>query len=1195
MKGLQCIYNTLHHTPIILLTAISILISISISSIYHYQFFHSFLKVYTIVLPVTIFFCALHIQRFSKNHFSLFLGISYFFIGTLNILQHIFDTSSGIPFIGKDITNQTTQLWITSRFLESCALITAPLFFTKKVRVPVIYCTYFLIYAVSMLFIFIGDIPDIYFVYFSSVSFLNTLCQYSILTLLSTSLVVVYTFKSIIDRDLFIVFFFSIIFTILSEVSFSNNFVPRNLFISFGYSFRLLSLYLIYKAIILTNLVKPFNSISHELFKSKEYLQKAHDELECRIEERTAQLQQSEQKLRMITETIDDVFWISTPGITKIIYVSPAFEDIWKRPRKEVYEFPQSFIEAIHPEDKPKITKGIVGHAEGKWNYEYRIILPDSSLRWIRDRGYPVVDENGNLIAMVGTSSDITALKNMEDELRRSNEELEQRVQARTNELVHINQMLEQDIQYRIMVEAELLNSQERFKSIVEQSYDGIALLDRNGCIVLWNRGMENITGLKIEGIHQKRVWDILPELIIPNKQLLPLKCIIKESLETFFSTGAAPWLNQLLEHTIIRPDKKKVIVQSHLFLLHINKELTIGAIVRDITMQKNIEKINIALNTINHILSSSSDIFIALQKSINEATVALEVESGMLMLWENGRWFIKYAQGISTIAPDDSYSDNQICEARSILESGNPVIVNSTSQANSQSNSFIFNYSIKSYVAIPLCSLFGKQGIIFLNNHTQSITFNPNHIEFANKLMIMLSLFLERASLIKRLEDELNERRIIEAELLLIRKELENKVVQQSTEIIDTRQSLNETEKELMNRHQALEAVYAMATAFDSSLEILFDQVALSIAHLLQVPFTSICRTDKASITVLSEYNKGTLSHSIPLPNECPIYTTELLQKEVYTLYGDLTQQFPHSACFKNSEFCAFLTVPIFDHQGKIINIICVRDCKDRSFKQHEIHLIQIFGRYITNEISRRKLESQLRHAQEMKLLGQLTSGVAHEVRNPLNAIMSITEALFDEIGCHPEYQPFMNHISNQVERLSVLMEDLLALGRPIREESLQLLPIPKLLNSIVTMWQENRYSDNTVMLHVPAEAVSWRVKVDFVKIQQVFLNLLTNAAQHCSEKTSITLTVTPPKGTGIKIKVTDKGPGIPQQNLDRIFEPFFTTRKKGTGLGLSIVRHIIESHDGTIVIYNNTPKPGLTAEISLPVFLDKIDQAVS
>ncbi|MEI8064496.1 MAG: PAS domain S-box protein, partial [Verrucomicrobiota bacterium] len=135
----------------------------------------------------------------------------------------------------------------------------------------------------------------------------------------------------------------------------------------------------------------------------------------------TQELRESETKFRLLAENIQDVFWISTPGIDRILYVSPAFERIWDRTCASLYQRPQSFADAIHAEDRDRVNAALQEHTHGSWNVDYRIIRTDGSVRWIQDRGFPVRDKNGALSLMCGVASDITARKQAEEELRLKN------------------------------------------------------------------------------------------------------------------------------------------------------------------------------------------------------------------------------------------------------------------------------------------------------------------------------------------------------------------------------------------------------------------------------------------------------------------------------------------------------------------------------------------------------------------------------------------------------------------------------------------------------------------------------------------------------------------------------------------------------------------------------------------------------
>ena len=133
-------------------------------------------------------------------------------------------------------------------------------------------------------------------------------------------------------------------------------------------------------------------------------------------------LAQSEQKFRLVAETINDVFWISELGLSRLIYVSPGYEKVWGRPTSSLYQAPDTFLDAVHPDDYELAKKMMTQfHAKGLiYSYEYRIVQPNGSVRWIFERGFPVVDSQGEITSICGVSTDITERKNIEERLRKS-------------------------------------------------------------------------------------------------------------------------------------------------------------------------------------------------------------------------------------------------------------------------------------------------------------------------------------------------------------------------------------------------------------------------------------------------------------------------------------------------------------------------------------------------------------------------------------------------------------------------------------------------------------------------------------------------------------------------------------------------------------------------------------------------------
>jgi PAS domain S-box-containing protein len=153
-------------------------------------------------------------------------------------------------------------------------------------------------------------------------------------------------------------------------------------------------------------------------------LSSARDVTDSRLAEEA--LRQSEERFRLITEHIDEVFWTSDLG-NIATYISPAFERVWGFPREDLYGSVESFRKAIHPEDRERVVDAFALKKNGQLiNQEYRIVRPDGSIRHIWDRGFPIPNETGRINRYVGVAQDITKWKRAEEDLKKSKDYLNQ-------------------------------------------------------------------------------------------------------------------------------------------------------------------------------------------------------------------------------------------------------------------------------------------------------------------------------------------------------------------------------------------------------------------------------------------------------------------------------------------------------------------------------------------------------------------------------------------------------------------------------------------------------------------------------------------------------------------------------------------------------------------------------------------------
>ena len=138
------------------------------------------------------------------------------------------------------------------------------------------------------------------------------------------------------------------------------------------------------------------------------------------ISQRTIALSESERRFRQIATSIREVFWMTSASRDQLIYVSPAYAVVWGREPESLQVAPACFLDAIHPEDRERVLGILQGSGNGEFEVSYRILRPDGTVRWIRDRGFPVRDEDGRVYRTTGIAEDVSEGKRVDDALRQS-------------------------------------------------------------------------------------------------------------------------------------------------------------------------------------------------------------------------------------------------------------------------------------------------------------------------------------------------------------------------------------------------------------------------------------------------------------------------------------------------------------------------------------------------------------------------------------------------------------------------------------------------------------------------------------------------------------------------------------------------------------------------------------------------------
>jgi signal transduction histidine kinase len=223
----------------------------------------------------------------------------------------------------------------------------------------------------------------------------------------------------------------------------------------------------------------------------------------------------------------------------------------------------------------------------------------------------------------------------------------------------------------------------------------------------------------------------------------------------------------------------------------------------------------------------------------------------------------------------------------------------------------------------------------------------------------------------------------------------------------------------------------------------------------------------------------------------------------------------------------------------------------------------------------------TQMSKAEHLATLGELATGLAHEIRNPLAGIAGVIEIIGRDLPATSPARSVVKDVRQEIARINHIVTDLLQTARPhppqVRKSDLN----TTVEHAVMLGRQQAAAKHIEVVLHTDDKLPE--VEHDSDQIHQVLLNLLLNALQAMDGKGTITVAIKP-QGEFAVVEVADNGRGIAPENLPHIFRPFYTTKGEGTGLGLSLARRIVEDHHGRIEV-SSAVGHGTTFAVMLPL----------
>ena len=387
-----------------------------------------------------IFMIAWHARHFLENDYLLYLGGAYLFVAGFDLLHTLSYKGMGVfPEYG---ANLPTQLWISARYMESISLLLAPLFLRMRIRMALLVFVYGAVTALLLASIFIWPVFPACYVDGRGLTPFKIVSEYIICVILLGALGGVLHHRAWFDRRVLRYLVGAILLTIIEELAFTFYIDVYGISNLVGHFFKILSFYLIYKAIIETGIEKPYSLLFRELTASESALRSARDHFKSQAFERTAELiktckslkyqiierKKAEEAVRASERKYSALVESSLTGIFMsqdhcILFANQRFAAMHGYDREEMLGMNPDLL--VHPEDRRLIERYRARRFRGEAApsvYEVRGLKKDGSVIWVQRR--IAVISYSDKPAILGNVVEITARKQMEEDLRRSEEAL---------------------------------------------------------------------------------------------------------------------------------------------------------------------------------------------------------------------------------------------------------------------------------------------------------------------------------------------------------------------------------------------------------------------------------------------------------------------------------------------------------------------------------------------------------------------------------------------------------------------------------------------------------------------------------------------------------------------------------------------------------------------------------------------------
>ena len=934
-------------------------------------------------------------------------------------------------------------------------------------------------------------------------------------------------------------------------------------------------------------------------------------------------LRQSEARFRQFAATVSDIFWISDPQQRRLHYISPAYEQIMGRSTETLYANFMEWIEAIHPEDRPRVEAAFFSQvATGGYDEEFRIIRPDGSLRWLRDRSFPMHDEAGAFTGVAGIAEDITERKHAE-------------------QAVHAHKA--------------------RLDAALASMTDAVLICDAEGRIVEFNEAFATINKFKDKDECAKTFAEnpVILDVFLDTGELVPLELLpVPRALRGETGTN--------VEYALRRKDTGERWVSSCSFApIRDQAGAIVGSVLvgRDITARKQIEQERDAALTLLDTLLMTAPIgvaFLDLELRFQQINERLAKINGLPVAAHLGRTLREVLPRLAEII--EPHYQRVITTGEPLHDwelHGKPA-----AQPGAELYALVTIFPVPSRdgqilgVGVIITDITARKRTEAAFQASEArlaafLEYAPGAVfikDAAGRYLIVNRDFLVNAE--KRADEVLNktDAEIFPPELADRFEAEDHKVRTNGTyHVFDETFTyhgrpytflthkfplpdgsigsvgVNLTERKAAE--DALRDLQAQRLADEQQYAARLQQLNLASLAINAAPtrdevlrltaeHARVLIGAHQALTRLTTNQHGTQAGSaVALSAKYVPWQHDEMPPDVLGLYALVCQTNQpmhltqleleaHPAWHgggaegdKHPPLCGWLAVPLIGRAGHNLGLIQLSDKIEGEFTASDEALLVQLAQIVTIALENQHLYAQEQQARAQaeeasRLKDEFLATVSHELRTPLTAFLGYAELLLRRKHDEAYVTRTIRKMVESAKTQAVLIEDLLDVAR-IVSGKLRIEPQPMKLSDVIYAALDTvrpTIEAKQLVLQVELDPVANVVIGDEHRLQQVVWNLLANAAKFTPSGGQIVVRLAS-VGRNAELRVSDTGQGIRAEFLPHLFERFRQADSSsqrtygGLGLGLAIVRHLVELHGGTVAATSAGVGQGATFTVQLPL----------